>query len=66
MLGLQNPYPALHAWTMFVAFLFVIPQALLSQPKVKFQQFTVEDGLSQDYIFCMIQVITVPGAYPLN
>lgn len=51
---------------MFVAFLFVIPQALLSQPKVKFQQFTVEDGLSQDYIFCMIQVITVPGAYPLN
>lgn len=40
---------------MFVAFLFVIPQALPAQPKVKFQHFTVEDGLSQDYIFCMIQ-----------
>ncbi len=40
---------------MALAVFCVVPGAVLAQPKVKFRYYNIDDGLSQNYIFCMIQ-----------
>jgi signal transduction histidine kinase/ligand-binding sensor domain-containing protein/DNA-binding response OmpR family regulator len=40
---------------LLLFYLFLWPAIILSQPKVNFKHYTTEDGLSQSYIFCMLQ-----------